>query len=446
MNRNNNIHELTEQFPLIRPMSQGKEIFWNNDQLTDADSALKKLPFSASDIEDAEERWLRFAPFIKKAFPETEAADGMIESPLIEIPSMKNALNDSFHASLKGRLLLKMDSHLAAAGSVKARGGIYEILKHSEELALSEGMIRPGESYEAFCRPEFKKFFSRYSVHAGSTGNLGLSIGIISAALGYHVTIHMSMDAKEWKKKLLREKGVHVIEYASDYSEAVKAGRAQAEEDPMSYFVDDENSASLFLGYATAARRLKQQLDVMDIIVDRSHPLFVYLPCGVGGAPGGITFGLKQIFGGFVYCFFAEPVQAPCMALGVMTGLHDRICVQDIGLSGLTDADGLAVGRPSKFVGRQISSLLAGEFTVTDEHLYRYLRAFMDTEGMFIEPSSCAAFQGPAVLCSSPEGRQFLASHGLEQNMELAVHIAWATGGSLVPEEIRRQYYEKSQK
>ena len=70
MNRNNNIHELTEQFPLIRPMSQGKEIFWNNDQLTDADSALKKLPFSASDIEDAEERWLRFAPFIKKAFPE----------------------------------------------------------------------------------------------------------------------------------------------------------------------------------------------------------------------------------------------------------------------------------------------------------------------------------------------------------------------------------------
>lgn len=57
-----------------------------------------------------------------------------------------------------------------------------------------------------------------------------------------------------------------------------------------------------------------------------------------------------------------------------------------------------------------------------------------------------AAFQGPAVLCSSPEGRQFLASHGLEQNMEQAVHIAWATGGSLVPEEIRRQYYEKSLK
>ena len=66
MNRNNIIHELTEQFPLIRPMSQGKELFWSNEQLADADSALKNLPFSAADIEDAEERWMRFAPFLRQ--------------------------------------------------------------------------------------------------------------------------------------------------------------------------------------------------------------------------------------------------------------------------------------------------------------------------------------------------------------------------------------------
>ena len=56
------------------------------------------------------------------------------------------------------------------------------------------------------------------------------------------------------------------------------------------------------------------------------------------------------------------------------------------------------------------------------------------------------AFQGPAKLCSSPEGRKFLKEHGLEGQMAQAVHIAWATGGNLVPQDVRRQYYEKSRK
>ena len=254
----------------------------------------------------------------------------------------------------------------------------------------------------------------------------------------------MSMDAKQWKKDLLRKKGVHVVEYASDYSEAVKQGRKLAENDPMSYFVDDENSVNLFMGYAVAAKRLKKQLEEAGLLVDSEHPLIVHIPCGVGGAPGGVTFGLKQIFGDNVYCFFEEPVQAPCMLLGVMTGMHNDICVQDIGLSGKTDADGLAVGRPSIFVGKTIANMLAGEFTVEDDNLYRFMGALKDEEGIFIEPSSCAGFMGPAKLCSSEAGKQFLKEHDLEDKMEQSVHIAWATGGSLVPEDIRREYYEKS--
>lgn len=439
-----NIQEMEDKFPLIKDMEQAREVIWINPHLSSMKEIVKKQSLSMADIDDAERRWDRFAPFIRRAFSETEESGGQIESPLKEIPKMKQCLNEKWKAELDGRLLLKMDSDLAVAGSVKARGGIYEILKHSEDLLLSKGMLKEGESYEKLALPEFRKFFSQYSIHVGSTGNLGLSIGIISAALGYNVTVHMSMDAKQWKKDLLRQKGVHVIEYASDYSEAVKRGRKLAKEDPMSYFVDDENSVNLFLGYSVAAKRLKKQLETAGVSVDSEHPLFVYIPCGVGGAPGGITFGLKQVFGDNAYCFFEEPVQAPCMLLGVMTGLHNDICVQDIGLSGKTEADGLAVGRPSKFVGKVITPMLAGEFTIKDEELYHFMGALKDKEGIFIEPSSCAAFMGPAKICSSEEGKQFLKSHGLENKMKQAVHVAWATGGSLVPEEVRRQYYEKS--
>lgn len=435
--------ELEQAYPIIGEMALGHEVTWTNPMLAPVAEAMRGISVSEKDIEDAGARLERFAPFIQAAFPETKETKGLIESPLKEISSMKERMNRE-GCGIQGRLMLKMDSHLAVAGSVKARGGIYEILKHAEDLALSAGMLKEGEDYGKFAGEEMRKFLSGYSIHVGSTGNLGLSIGIISAALGFQVNVHMSADAKQWKKDLLRSKGVQVIEYAGDYGKAVKEGRALAEKDPKSYFVDDENSKDLFLGYAVAAGRLKRQLQDQGIQVDREHPLVVYIPCGVGGAPGGITFGLKQEFGDHVYVFFEEPVQACCMALGMITGLHDGICVQDIGLTGKTEADGLAVGRPSKFVGKTISRMLAGEFTVCDEKLYHYMKELMDTEGIFIEPSSCAAFEGPARLFRDRESREFLEQSGLAEHLQDSTHIVWATGGSLVPEEMRTEYRKKA--
>ena len=435
-----NIEKTLKDCPEVEEASRDVESIWINEKLLPFDKCKEALGLTSQDIDDAEARLQRFAPLIMKCFPETEITNGIIESPTRPTPKMKEVLNSEYCAGIEGSLLLKMDSHLAIAGSVKARGGIYEVLKHTEDLALDAGLIKIGDDYSVLASEENRRFFEQYKVQVASTGNLGMSIGIMSAAIGYTAIVHMSADAKQWKKDLLRSRGVTVIEYETDYNEAVNKGRASSDLDPMSYFVDDENSKNLFLGYAVAARRLKGQLSELGITVDSEHPLFVYIPCGVGGAPGGITFGLKEEYGDNVHCFFAEPTEACCMMIGMATGLHDGICVRDIGLSGITDADGLAVGRPSKFVGKVMTPLLSGIATVKDARLYDFMRKLNDSEDIFIEPSSCAAYILPASLGSSNKIESYVDGKGLSEKMKNATHIVWATGGSKVPDDVREAY------
>ena len=404
---------------VVEALRNEEEIFWQNPKKLSCKEAAAACPFGYPDIRDAEERLVRFAPYFMKVFPETKATGGIIESELRAIPLM---------ASVQPNLYIKLDSALPISGSIKARGGIYEVLKTAEDIAISEGFLTPGMNYECFASEAFHELFSRYSIAVGSTGNLGLSIGIMSAKLGFRTFVHMSHDARQWKKDMLRSYGVTVVEYEEDYSLAVKKGREAAKDDPFCHFVDDENSRTLFFGYAVAALRLQKQLREAFVPVDEAHPLYVYLPCGVGGGPGGVSFGLKMIFGDNVHCFFVEPTKSPSMALGMVTGLHHKISVAEIGLSNLTCADGLAVGRPSGFVGKTMEPFMDGCFTVSDEHMFEYLKKIWDREKIRLEPSACAGFRG--------------AEYFMKKVPE-ATHLVWATGGGMVPETEWRTYYER---
>ena len=396
-----------------------QELLWQNPNKLPFSEAERHLTVSRAAVDDALARWLRFAPLLRRLFPQTEASGGIIESPVTPLTRLQAERGGS------GTWLLKRDDLLPVSGSIKARGGFYEVLKFAESEAMRGGLLREEDDYGILASDELRSYLARRSIAVGSTGNLGLSVGLMGAALGLGVTVHMSFDARQWKKDRLRAQGVNVVEHSGSYTEAVAEGRRRAESDPFCHFIDDESSRDLFLGYSAAGLRLPAQLAALGITVDEEHPLCVYLPCGVGGGPGGVALGIKYAFGDLAHCFFAEPVDCPSMLLGMATGRQHDISVTDIGLSGLTAADGLACPRPSAFVGREMERLLDGIFTVDDDRLLRDLAALRDAEGIALEPSALAGFSG-ALRCGAPAG---------------AVHLFWATGGGMVPEEERAAYY-----
>lgn len=418
-------------------LAAGLPVLWLNPSLA---QQAGPSDLTGDDMLAAQSRLQRFAPLLTRLFPELQASGGSIESPLVETPRLQRALGLGPEL---GRLWIKADHSLPIAGSIKARGGFHEVLEFAEKLASEHGLLTAGGSYAQLAESPARELFGRYEVAVGSTGNLGLSIGVMASALGFRATVHMSSDAKEWKKERLRNRGVRVVEHAGDYEQAVAAGRRQAEQDPYIYFVDDERSLSLLLGYSAAAPRLQEQLAAANIAVDAEHPLFVYLPCGVGGAPGGIAFGLKQLFGPHVHCFFAEPTQSPCFMLHMMDGPGAARSVYDIGLSNRTEADGLAVPRASELSAALMEPLLSGVYTVEDAELFRHLYLAQREEDIRIEPSAAAGLSGPGMLCNDQQGQAYLARHGLLDLMPQATHIAWTTGGLFVPEEEYRRFHER---
>ncbi|ARX36049.1 TPA: D-serine ammonia-lyase [Proteus mirabilis] len=432
------INKLKNDYPLVRDLVDLKEVVWFNPNVTSTDQGLPYVGLTQNDVMDAQARLQRFAPYLMKAFPETASTEGIIESAVVDIPQMKEALEKRYNTLIEGQLRLKKDSHLPISGSIKARGGIYEVLTHAEKLAIEAGLLTTEDNYEKLFSDEFRKFFSQYSIAVGSTGNLGMSIGIMSAKLGFSVSVHMSADARQWKKDKLRAHGVNVVEYEQDYSIAVAQGRKEAEKNPRCFFIDDENSKTLFLGYAVAGLRLKHQFETLNIPVDSEHPLFVYLPCGVGGGPGGVAFGLKLAFGDAVHCLFAEPTHSPCMLLGVYTQLHDGISVQEVGIDNITAADGLAVGRASGFVGRAMERLIDGYYTIDDQELYNLLSLLNKEEGIQLEPSALAGMTGAIHVSQAKDYLQGLSLDS--QKMHNATHLVWATGGGMVPTDEMQKY------
>ncbi|WP_057743899.1 D-serine ammonia-lyase [Liquorilactobacillus capillatus] len=425
-----NIERLIQQFPLLKNMRQYQPIDWLNPEF----GMSAEIPFTQAEVFDVAARFKRFAPYLAKAFPETQKTNGQLVSPLIEIDKMQACLTRTTDTEIPGKIYLKADSMLPISGSIKSRGGIYEVLKFAEHVAMTETNLTYSDNYAILATPKYHKLFAGYGIMVGSTGNLGLSIGMAAASFGFKTTVHMSVDARQWKKDLLRANGVTVVEHNDSVSVAIAQGRKEAATDPHTYFIDDEGSKDLFLGYSAAGIEIQKQLADDGIYPDVDHPVFVYLPAGVGGSPSGVSFGLQMMMPEGIYPVFAEPTHVPSVTIGMMTHLYDKLSVKDLGIDGKTLADGLAVPRSSRIAGRVMRSLLYSAHTFNDDDIYRYLTMLADTQSIYIEPSAAAGFSALVPTINGFKNRVVLKN---------ATHIVWATGGKLVPNDEMQRYYDK---
>jgi len=118
------------------------------------------------------------------------------------------------------------------------------------------------------------------------------------------------------------------------------------------------------------------------------------------------------------------------MFLGVRTGRHSGISVQDIGLSGATAADGLAVARPSRFIGPTIGPLISGFAAVPDEVIRAGVGVLHETDGIDVEPSATAGLTIPWRMGEAAA------------RSSTGVHLVWLTGGAMVPGDERVAYVD----
>ena len=94
------------------------------------------VPLGPADMQGAQDRFGRFAPVLETLFPELAESQGRIESALMPVPHMQQALG---LPPENGRLWVKADHSLPVAGSIKARGGFHEVLaglSAGEKVAL----------------------------------------------------------------------------------------------------------------------------------------------------------------------------------------------------------------------------------------------------------------------------------------------------------------------
>lgn len=142
---------------------------------------------------------------------------------------------------------------------------------------------------------------------------------------------------------------------------------------------------------------------------------------------GGLTFGLRMIFGETVFVVFVEPMASACMCVAMAQGGGKAVSVYDCGLSNDTIADGLAVPHASELVLEVVGQDIDACIALPDQASREWVKRVWADAQLKLEPSAAMSLTAIEPLKIALEDKPNAAT---QLNFEAAVHVEWATGGS----------------
>jgi threonine synthase len=263
-------------------------------------------------------------------------------------------------------LALKLD-YLNPTGSFKDRGTTVAVSK-LKELSVSSAMD-------------------------DSSGNAGVSLAAYCASAGIECTLYVPSSIPTEKLVQARIYGAKIEKISGSRTEVAQAAEKRWKESGL-YYASHNLSPFFFEGMKTLAYEIAEASD-------SQVPYHVVFPVGGGTLLAGAWRGFNELMSlGWIekvprfHCVQSEA----CMP--VVEAFQKGRTRTEAVIEGETVAGGIRISNPAR--GWQVLQALratgGSAIAVSDEEILRHQRLLAAKEGIFAEPTSCAALAGLAKL------------------------------------------------
>ncbi len=251
-------------------------------------------------------------------------------TPIVEIRKLNPNKNVKIYAKLEGS---------NPGGSIKDRTALYMIEKGLERGELTE----------------------EKTILEATSGNTGIGLSLVAAAMGYKIILVLSESASEERKKILRALGAELVLTPAELGTdgAIEVVYEMLREHPDKYFVPDQhnNEDNVLAHYHGTAEEIWHQTD--------KKVTMVVTTLGTSGTAMGISKKLKKY-------------NRDIKIIGVEPYLHHKI-------------QGLKNMKESYRPGIFDRECLDEKINILDDDAFEMARTLAHTEGLFVGMSSGAA-------------------------------------------------------